>query len=69
MARLKTLRLERGMTQVELSVLTGLSQVHIAKLEAGHIARPRPETARVLAEAFGVTPQSLFPAMRKSAAA
>ena len=50
--RVVALRKERGLTQDELSALTGLSVRSIRDLESGRVARPRISTVRLLATAF-----------------
>lgn len=55
MARLRTLRLNAGMTQEELARAAGLSAASIKRLEAGKGKRPYPGTRRRLATALGVT--------------
>jgi tetratricopeptide (TPR) repeat protein len=47
-------RLRRGMSQEDLAERTGLSVRTIRYLESGRAGRPRPETARLLADAFGL---------------
>ncbi|MEU4244444.1 tetratricopeptide repeat protein [Actinoplanes sp. NPDC026619] len=48
-------RLRRGMSQEELAERTGLSVRTIRYLESRKAGRPRPETVRLLADAFGLT--------------
>lgn len=43
-----------GLTQEELAATTGLSARAIRALEAGRVRVPRPSSARLLAEAFGL---------------
>jgi tetratricopeptide (TPR) repeat protein len=45
-------RLRRGMSQEDLAERTGLSVRTIRYLESGRAGRPRPETTRLLADAF-----------------
>ena len=47
-------RLRRGLSQEDLAERTGLSVRTIRYLESGKVIRPRPETARLLADAFGL---------------
>jgi transcriptional regulator with XRE-family HTH domain len=54
MARLRTLRLNAGLTQAELARAAGLSTPSIKRLEAGKGKRPYPATRRKLAAALGV---------------
>ena len=51
---LRTVRTERGLSQEDLAERTGLSVRTIRYLESGRAGRPRPETARLLADAFGL---------------
>jgi transcriptional regulator with XRE-family HTH domain/tetratricopeptide (TPR) repeat protein len=44
-----------SVTQEELATRAGLSVRSVRKIEAGAIARPRPATVRLLADAFGLT--------------
>ena len=48
-------RLRRGLSQEDLAERTGLSVRTIRNLESGKAGRSRPETARLLADAFGLT--------------
>jgi tetratricopeptide (TPR) repeat protein/transcriptional regulator with XRE-family HTH domain len=48
-------RVRLGITQEELAGTTGLSVRTIRAIETGQIARPRPSTVRLLADAFGLT--------------
>ena len=57
--RLRRLRLERALTQQELSRMTGIAQDSISKLERGH-RPPLPSTVRKLAQALGVEPKELM---------
>lgn len=45
-------RRKAGLTQDELAARTGVSVRGIRDLEAGRVARPRPSTVRLLADAF-----------------
>ncbi|MCP2323683.1 tetratricopeptide (TPR) repeat protein/transcriptional regulator with XRE-family HTH domain [Hamadaea flava] len=47
-------RRRSALTQEDLAAKTGLSVRHIRDLEAGRIARPRPATMLLLADAFGL---------------
>jgi tetratricopeptide (TPR) repeat protein len=47
-------RLRQGMSQEDLAERTGLSVRTIRYLESGRAGRPRPETTRLLADAFGL---------------
>ena len=57
--RLKKLRDEKGLTQVQLSELTGISARMIQKYESGN-ARPRLDAAEKLAKALNVTTDQLL---------
>jgi transcriptional regulator with XRE-family HTH domain len=54
MAKLRTLRLNAGLTQAELAQAAGVSAPSIKRLEAGKGKRPYPSTRRKLAAALGV---------------
>lgn len=51
--RLKELRLAHGLSQDDLSALTGLTQATISRIERGG-SPPRPRSVRTLAAFFGV---------------
>ena len=53
--KLKELRLDRGLSQMELHELSGVSQDTISKLETGGRPNPHPRTLRALATALGVS--------------
>lgn len=57
--RLKSLREEKGLTQVQLSSLAGITSRQIQKYEAGS-ARPRLDAVEKLAKALNVTPDTLL---------
>lgn len=52
--RLKELRLERGITQEELSKITGVSFPTISRYEKGHRDEPKLSILRVLSNYFDV---------------
>lgn len=54
-ARLRLLRMERGMSLNELAVKSGLSKSHIHALEESADGQPRARTLIALASAFGVS--------------
>ncbi len=57
--RLRSLRKERLLTQVELSNMTGVAQDSISTLETGK-REAHPGTIRKLAKALGVEPTELL---------
>jgi transcriptional regulator with XRE-family HTH domain len=57
--RLRRIRKERLLTQVELSKMTGVAQDSISALETGK-REAHPGTIRKLAEALGVEPTELL---------
>ena len=57
-ARLRSLRLAAGRTQIELAVRSGLTHELISRLELGRRG-PRAETVGRLADALGVAPGEL----------
>lgn len=54
------LRLQRGLSQQRLAVLSGLSQPHLAKIEAGKLSIQLATAVR-LADALGVSLDELRP--------
>ncbi len=56
---LKSVRLRRALSQRELSALSGVSRMTIARLEAGG-EDPFPTTVRKLAQALNVDPSALM---------
>lgn len=56
--RLKSLREERGLTQVQLSNLSGISSRMIQKYESG--SRPQVDSAQKLAEALKISVSELL---------
>ena len=57
---LKRLRLERGLTQVDVAALAGMTQGHYSMVENGNW-EPRLGTILALAKALGVQPGELLP--------
>ena len=57
--RIRLLREQRGWSQNHLAKETGIPQPTIWHLEKGDIERPNVEYLRLLADAFGVTIDSL----------
>ena len=57
--RLRSIRKERLLTQVELSRMTGVAQDSISALETGK-REAHPGTIRKLANALGVEPRELI---------
>lgn len=53
--KLAQLRKERGLTQLELAIRTGMTPQTVASIEVGRHKNPRVETVRALADALGVT--------------
>lgn len=53
------LRKQKGLTQIELSQLTGIHQVSITKYEKGKMI-PRPDQLQKIVEALGVSPMIFF---------
>jgi transcriptional regulator with XRE-family HTH domain len=56
--RLRELRVEKLITQAELSQRTGLTEATISRIETG-VTRPRISTVRKLAAGLGVRPEEL----------
>lgn len=59
--RIRAARLKAGWTQVELAQASGVGQGPISLLESGKVADPFVSTLRKLADALGVTMDSLVP--------
>ena len=57
-ARLRSLRLAAGLTQLDLAAQSGITHEAISSLELGNRA-PRAETVRRLANALGIEPADL----------
>jgi transcriptional regulator with XRE-family HTH domain len=53
--KLRTLRKRHGLTQVQLSKQTGLSQSYIGDLESGKHHNPSANFAVIVADFFGVS--------------
>jgi tetratricopeptide (TPR) repeat protein/transcriptional regulator with XRE-family HTH domain len=51
---IRTYRRRLGLTQEDLAARTGMHSRTVAKIESGQIARPRPSTVRLLADAFAL---------------
>ena len=52
--RVKELRKKRGMKQVELAKVSGITQATICRIETGEVHQPRPEVLLKIARALGV---------------
>ena len=65
---LKSTRVRRALSQRELSALSGVSRMTIARLEAGG-ADPFPTTVRKLAQALNIDPAELMAAAEQGKAA
>ncbi len=52
-------RKQRGLTQQQLSELSGVDQTTISDLETGRHTNPRLDTIKALAEALGIAPSKL----------
>ena len=59
-AKIRRLRLDRGVSLTGLADATGISRIAIRKIESGDRQRPRYTTLMSLAEFFGVEPQELL---------
>lgn len=60
MNNLKTIRKKAGLSQVRLSMLTGIAPGDISRIECGWI-KPWPGWKKRLAKALGVREDELFP--------
>jgi transcriptional regulator with XRE-family HTH domain len=57
---IKRLRLERGLTQVELAKRAAVTQAYVAKIESGDRANPSLAILKHLAKALGVPVTALL---------
>ena len=60
MNKLKEVRNERGLSQLKLAFLTGISPSDISRIENGWL-RPYPNWRKRLAKALGTSQADLFP--------
>lgn len=58
--RIKTLREEKGWTQDELAIKSGVSRNLIARLESGNLQSTSTDTLFKLAQALGTKAKELF---------
>jgi transcriptional regulator with XRE-family HTH domain len=59
-AKMKSIRIKKGISQIELSLRSNLSQSFIANIEKGK-KQPSVLTLIKIADALGVNPQDFFP--------
>lgn len=59
-ANIRRIRRERGLTQREVAYIAGMSVSAYRNLEAGRVAKPKPEVLRRLAKGFGVKLRDLL---------
>ena len=64
---LRSIRLERGLRQADVTAGTAIPQSMLTKYETGKM-RPRPERRRVLADFFVLLEADLFPDQAPAAA-
>ncbi len=57
---LREIRLRRGLSQADLSTMTGVAEFTISEIESGKRANPRPSTLRKLAQGLGVEVADLY---------
>jgi transcriptional regulator with XRE-family HTH domain len=57
---LREIRLRRGLSQADLSAITGVAEFTISEIESGKRANPRPSTLRKLAQALEVEVADLY---------
>src|SRR4051812_42823293 len=57
---LREIRLRRGLSQADLSTMTGVAEFTISEIESGKRASPRPSTLRKLAQGLGVEVTDLY---------
>ena len=60
MRELREIRLRRGLSQADLSAMTGVAEFTISEIESGKRANPRPSTLRKLAQGLGVEVTDLY---------
>ena len=60
MRELREIRLRRGLSQADLSTMTGVAEFTISEIESGKRANPRPSTLRKLAHGLGVEVADLY---------
>jgi transcriptional regulator with XRE-family HTH domain len=60
MQRLKNVREKRGMTQRQLSIASGITQLTISMIENGRTRNPSFGTIERLAQALSVRPEMIF---------
>lgn len=58
--KLKEIRLDKGLTQVELAKKADLNSNYYAKIERGEV-KPSPEVYEKIAKALKVTAADIFP--------
>jgi transcriptional regulator with XRE-family HTH domain len=57
---LREIRLRRGLSQADLSAMTGVAEFTISEIESGKRVNPRPSTLRKLAQGLGVEVTNLY---------
>jgi transcriptional regulator with XRE-family HTH domain len=57
---LREIRLRRGLSQADLSAITGVAEFTISEIETGKRANPRPSTLRKLAQGLDVKVADLY---------
>ena len=60
MREVREIRLRRGLSQADLSAMTGVAEFTISGIESGKRANPRPSTLRKLAQALEVEVADLY---------
>jgi transcriptional regulator with XRE-family HTH domain len=58
--RIRLLRMERGLCQVDIEKAAGVSRSHLSKIESGKIENPGLHTLEKIAEALKVSVSYLF---------
>ena len=58
--RLKQVRLQKGLTQVELALRAGINDNYYAKIERNNL-KPSVETLEKIVKALGVKSSEIFP--------
>ena len=65
--RLRDLRRQKNLTQVELANLVGITHTHIGRYEKGTAKKPSADTIRRIAEILGVSSDYLLNGKNKNA--
>lgn len=59
-AFIRQVREDRGLTQAQLALYTGIAQSEVSRIESGARQNPSPEALRRIGEALGIPPRQLM---------